>query len=128
MKSDRRDHQARECFVFKFFLIYRDLSIRKLSHITSPPPPPERRLLGDGLPCSLLNMMQMLAILTRAGGTTTSTGGRGISGNCSVPLKGNMLVRCRLILGSSGRLTSSCRQVPVENFSFIQKDSTRLSV
>lgn len=128
MKRDRRDRLARECSAFEVFLICGELSIRKLSHITSPPPPPQRRLLGDDLPCSLLKVMQMQAILATAGGTTMSTGGNGISGNCCVPLKGDMIVRCRLILGTSGRLTSSCRQVSVDNFSLIQKDSTKLSV
>lgn len=82
----------------------------------------------DSLPCSTLNVMLMLAILIRPSGTTISTGGTVISGDCCVLLNGDVNVRCRLILGTSGRLTSSWRQVPVDNFSFIQKDSTGLSV
>lgn len=70
----------------------------------------------------------MLAILIRAAGSTMSTGGRGTSGNCCVPLKGDLIVRCRWILGTSGRLTSSWRQVPGDNFSLIRNDSTELSV
>lgn len=86
------------------------------------------RLLEDGLPCTLLKKMQMLAILIRAVGTTMSTGGRGTSGNCCVTLNGDMIVRCRWILGNSGRLTSSWRQVPGDSFSFIRNDSAELSV
>lgn len=72
----------------------------------------------DSLPCSTLKVMLMLAILIRPSGTTISTGGIVISGDCCVLLNGDV----------SGRLTSSWRQVPVDNFSFIQKDSTGLSV
>lgn len=93
-----------------------------------PTTPAPKKTLGDGLPCSLWKMMQMLVTLIRAGGTTMSTGGSGISGICFVPLKGDMTVRCRLILGTSRRLTSKWRRVPVDNFSFIQKHSTGLSV
>lgn len=72
--------------------------------------------------------MRMLATLIRAGGITISTGGTGFSGDCCVLLNGDVIVRCRLILGTTGRLTSSWRQVPADNFSFTQKDSTGLSV
>lgn len=70
----------------------------------------------------------MLAILVRAGGTTISTGGTGISGDCCVLLNGDVNACFRLILGTCGRLTSSWRQLPVGIFSFIQKDSAGLLV
>lgn len=89
---------------------------------------PHRRHVVDSLPCTSLKVMKMLAILIRAGGTTISTGGTGISGDCCVLLNDNVIVRGRLILGTSWRLTSSWRQVPVDNFSFTQNDSTGLSV
>lgn len=70
---------------------------------------PKRSVVVDNLPCASLKAMQMLAILMRAGGTIISTGGTGISGDCCALLNGDVIVRCRLILGTSGRLTSSWR-------------------